>query len=124
MRSEMSWRRLRAIPPPRWIDGAGAESSRGPWRMSHVTTCVSTKTEGDAPDSKAFAFSRRQVVACPRPFEPAEQVALALAECGCLAQYVTGFVWRGDPNALEVLARLVGSRASAALNRRVLPLLP
>jgi glycosyltransferase involved in cell wall biosynthesis len=64
------------------------------------------------------------VVACPRQFEPAEQVALAFVECGCLGEYVTGFVWKGDLRSIDAIEGLVGPRGSAALRRRSLPLLP
>lgn len=65
-----------------------------------------------------------QAVACPRPFEPAEQVALAFLECGCLSAYVTGFVWSSRLPAMQTVQRLLGQQAVAALGRRTVPVLP
>jgi glycosyltransferase involved in cell wall biosynthesis len=54
-------------------------------------------------------------------------VGLAFAEAGCLAEYVTGFVWAPGP-ALRIVERSVGplvpTRALTALNRRRAALVP
>lgn len=68
----------------------------------------------------------RHIVACPRPFLPAEQVALALAEAEQLECYVTGFVWpRYLPDRLfaAVLRKLTG-RSPGGIARRKVQTLP
>jgi len=64
------------------------------------------------------------MVAFPRPFEPAEQLARALAERGALTEYVTGFVWPLDDSeaiATRAAGYLLGRRASAGVRRRIRP---
>jgi glycosyltransferase involved in cell wall biosynthesis len=66
------------------------------------------------------------MVAFPRPFEPAEQLGLALAECGGLTEYVTGFVWSAAASESIVTCRTgnLGRRVAAGLRRRSPPRLP
>jgi glycosyltransferase involved in cell wall biosynthesis len=64
------------------------------------------------------------MVAFPRPFEPAEQLARAVAESGGLTEYVTGFVWShddADSIATRAAGSLLGRRAAAGLRRRSRP---
>ncbi|HEY2906155.1 MAG TPA: glycosyltransferase family 4 protein [Vicinamibacterales bacterium] len=79
---------------------------------------------GSATLAVAARHALRHLVAFPRPFEPAEQLALALDECGSLSEYVTGFVWSSADGAsplLHAADRVLGRRASAALRRRRAP---
>ncbi len=72
----------------------------------------------------AAQHALRHLVAFPRPFEPAEQLAIALDECGSLSEYVTGFVWSSPEGAstfMHAADRVMGRRASAALRRRRAP---
>ncbi len=68
----------------------------------------------------------RHIVACPRPFLPAEQVALALAEANLLESYLTGFVWPASlPDRLvsAALRRMTG-RSPGGIDSRKVSTLP
>ena len=77
--------------------------------------------------SRATGPTRRQAVACARPFEPAEQTALAFYERECLSAYATGFTWPRSTTAAftaRLLGRMFGPPAAGALTRRTVPTLP
>jgi len=77
--------------------------------------------------SRASSPMRRQAVACARPFEPAEQTALAFYERDCLSAYATGFTWPRSTTAAftaRLLGRMFGPPAAGALSRRTVPTLP
>jgi glycosyltransferase involved in cell wall biosynthesis len=67
---------------------------------------------------------KRQLVACPRPFEHARQVAVAFAEQGSLSAYATGFVWPELLSGYRAQRLLETVGAAGAVARRTIVDLP
>ena len=67
---------------------------------------------------------KRHLVAFPRPFEHARQVAVAFAEQGSLSAYATGFVWPETLSGRRVRRILERVGAAGAVARRTIVDLP
>lgn len=67
---------------------------------------------------------KRHLVAFPRPFEHARQVAVAFAEQGSLSAYATGFVWPERLSGRRVRRILERIGAAGAVARRTIVDLP